>query len=124
MSSGRCCSVHRTKLRVSCVPGHALHRQTAVLQVFQQDKHQILSTRSSIHCLSTADTDRETESQARNSPVEDIASSRESQETAYRFARLAGMTAVLSTSLLLMAHSADAAEALPLDVFAAFLVRA
>ena len=31
---------------------------------------------------------------------------------------------MLSTSLLLVAHSADAAEALPLDVFAAFLVRA
>ena len=30
---------------------------------------------------------------------------------------------MLSTSLLLVAQSADAAEALPLDVFAAFLVR-
>ena len=128
-SGGSCCSAHCGSLRVSFVQGRAVHRQRALLQILQPCEHQSAAPRRGTYCLSrAADTDSRTEGLARNSPAECCATNRNSQETLvrqqpYQYARLAGLAAVLSTSLLLVAQSADAAEALPLDIFAAFLVR-
>ena len=123
-SGASCCSAYCAKVHVSFVPRHASQRQCVVKRMFQRSEPQnCVERRRSLRCLSrAAETDREKELLARD---ECPATSESSHDTAvrqqsYQLSRLAGAAALLS--LLLVANSADAAEVLPLDVFAAFLV--